>query len=109
MTGLTQCGIKVEFQPEALIFAGDDSPVSTLLLTMLGAVAEFLRAQTLDNQCEGIAKARQAGKYKGRKRILDAGQVEELRPRVQAGEPMAALARELGINRQTPYSALKSL
>ncbi|WP_446682082.1 recombinase family protein [Deinococcus wulumuqiensis] len=41
--------------------------MNTLLLTMLGAVAEFLRAQNLENQREGIAKAKQAGKYKGRK------------------------------------------
>ncbi len=108
VTGLTQRGVKVEFQREALVFSGDDSPMSTLLLTMLGAVAEFLRAQTLDNQREGIVKARQAGKYKGRKRVLNAAQVEQLRTRIQDGEPKAALARELGISRETLYNALRS-
>lgn len=35
--------------------------MNTLLLTMLGAVAEFLRSQNLENQRKGIAKAKQAG------------------------------------------------
>ena len=44
---LTSSGVKVEFVKESLTFAGDDSPMNTLLLSMLGAVAEFERSMIL--------------------------------------------------------------
>lgn len=107
VTELSGRGVRVEFQREGVIFTGEDNPMNTLLLTMLGAVAEFLRAQNLENQREGIAKARQAGKYKGRKRAFTPEQVAEIRQRVAAGEKKTALAKELGVNRDTLYEALK--
>ena len=100
-------GVRVEFQREGVVFTGEDNPMNTLLLTMLGAVAEFLRAQNLENQREGIAKAKQAGKYKGRKRALSPEQIEQLKERVANGERKTSLARELGVNRDTVYEALK--
>lgn len=103
---LTGQGVRVEFAREGVVFAGDDSPMSTLLLTMLGAVAEFLRAQNLENQREGITKAQEAGKYKGRQRALSPEQVETARQRILDGEAKAVIARELGVSRQTLYSAL---
>ena len=56
---------------------------------------------------EGIALARKQGKYRGRKKALSAEQVQQLRRRVQAGESKAALARELGISRETLYQYLE--
>ena len=38
-----------------------------LMLTMIGAIAEFERQNLLDRQAEGIAIAKREGKYKGRK------------------------------------------
>lgn len=107
VSDLTKRGVRVEFVREGLVFAGDDSPMSNLLLTMLGAVAEFLRAQTLENQREGIAKAKQAGKYKGRKKALSAVQINQVRERVAAGEAKTAIARDLGVSRETLYQALR--
>lgn len=107
VTELSERGIRVEFRREGVTFGGEDNPMNTLLLTMLGAVAEFLRAQNLENQREGIAKAKQAGKYKGRKRALSPEQVTQLKERVAAGEPKTALARELGVSRETLYQALR--
>lgn len=107
VTELTGRGVKVEFTREGVVFAGDDNPMSTLLLTMLGAVAEFLRAQHLENQREGIAKAKQAGKYRGRKRALTPQQVVQARERVAAGEAKTRIARDLGISRDTLYQSLK--
>ena len=81
---LTSSGVKVEFVKESLTFAGDDSPMNTLLLSMLGAVAEFERSMILERQREGIAIAKAAGKYKGRKASLSQTQASELlerRPR----------------------------
>ena len=39
------------------------------MLTMIGAINEFERSNLLERQREGIALAKQQGKYKGRKKI----------------------------------------
>ena len=78
------------------------------MLGILGSFAEFERALIRERQAEGIAIAKRAGKYKGRKRALSPGQVQELRQRVSAGESKAALAREFGVSRPTLYRALGS-
>ncbi|SKG55926.1 site-specific recombinase PinR [Mycobacteroides abscessus subsp. bolletii] len=101
---LTGHGVRVEFVKESLIFTGDGSPMNILLLSMLGAVAEFERSMILERQREGIALAKAAGKYKGRKAALSDEQADELRARLQAREPVAALAREYGISRQSVYN-----
>jgi DNA invertase Pin-like site-specific DNA recombinase len=101
---LTAQGVRVEFSKENLTFIGDDSPMNTLLLSMLGAVAEFERSMILERQREGIAIAKAAGKYKGRKASLSQTQVSELRGRLVNGESVTALATEYGISRQTVYN-----
>lgn len=105
---LTAKGVKVEFLKEHLTFTGEDSPMSNLLLSMLGAVAEFERALIRERQREGIKIAKTAGVYKGRKRSLGPAEVAQVRARVLAGEPKAALAREFKISRETLYSYLRS-
>lgn len=104
---LTCRGVRVEFVKESLTFTGEDSPMNVLLLSMLGAVAEFERSMILERQREGIAIAKAQGKYKGRKAALNSEQLEELRARRAAGEPVAALAREFGISRQSVYNHTK--
>lgn len=106
---LTAKGVKVEFLKEHLTFTGEDSPMSNLLLSMLGAVAEFERALIRERQREGIKIAKQAGVYKGRKPSLSPAEVSELKVRVLAGEPKASLAREYKISRETLYSYLRSV
>jgi DNA invertase Pin-like site-specific DNA recombinase len=101
---LTSSGVKVEFVKESLTFAGGDSPMNTLLLSMLGAVAEFERSMILERQREGIAIAKAAGKYKGRKASLSQTQARELRDRLAKGESVTALATEYGVSRQTVYN-----
>src|SRR3984957_2771059 len=98
---LTSSGVKVEFVKESLTFAADDTPMNTLLLSMLGAVAEFERSMILERQREGIALAKAAGKYKGRKAALTGEQASELRARLAGGESVSGLAREYGISRQS--------
>ncbi len=61
----TQHGIRVEFVKEHLSFTGEDSPMSTLLLSVMGAFAEFERALIRERQREGIAVAKKRGVYKG--------------------------------------------
>jgi DNA invertase Pin-like site-specific DNA recombinase len=104
---LTKKGVHVEFVKENMTFTGEDSPMSNLLLSLLGAVAEFERALIGERQREGIALAKKAGVYKGRKRSLTAEQVQAIRERVKAGEQKAGLAVEYGVSRQTLYSALQ--
>ncbi|WP_130423048.1 recombinase family protein [Edaphobacter modestus] len=103
---LTRKGVHVQFVKESLTFTGEDSPMSTLLLSLLGAVAEFEQSMIRERQREGIALAKKAGVYKGRKPSLTAMQVAEIRKRVAAGEKKAGLATEYRISRQTLYSAL---
>ncbi|MNP56233.1 putative DNA-invertase from lambdoid prophage Rac [compost metagenome] len=105
--GLTQRGVRVEFIKEGMIFTGDDSPMATLLLSVMGAFAEFERALLRERQREGIALARQRGAYRGRKRALSDEQATALRRRAAAGETKAGLAREFGISRETLYQYLR--
>ena len=99
-------GVVVEFVKEHLTFTGDDSPMSKLMLTVMGGVAEFERAMIRERQREGIAKAKQAGKYQGRKSTMTAAQVQAIRDRVTAGENKSALAREFKVTRQTIYNII---
>lgn len=104
VSDLTSKGVRVEFIKENLAFTGNDSPMATLLLSMLGAVAEFERAMIHERQREGIAIAKTQGRYKGRKQALTGERLEELLSRYRAGEKVAPLAREYGISRQTLYT-----
>ena len=45
------------------------TPTGKLMLTMIGAINEFERANLLERQREGIALAKKEGKYKGRKEV----------------------------------------
>jgi DNA invertase Pin-like site-specific DNA recombinase len=101
--GLTGRGVQVEFVKERLSFTGEDTLAAKLLLNVMGAVAEFERAMLKERQREGIAIAKKAGVYRGRKPSLTAERVAELRRRISAGEKKAALAREFGISRETLY------
>ena len=106
---LTGKGVCVEFRKENLTFTGKDDPMSTLLLSMLGAFAAFERELLLQRQREGIAIAKQAGKYKGRKQSLTPVQVEQLRARAALGAVSKSdLAAEYGITRGTLYTYLRA-
>lgn len=52
------------------------TPTGTLMLNVLGSVAQFEREIMLERQREGIAKAKAAGKYKGRKPSVERGDVK---------------------------------
>ncbi len=65
---LTDQGVRIEFVKEGLLFTGEDSPMAKLMLSVMGAFAEFERALIRERQREGIALAKQRGAYRGRKR-----------------------------------------
>ncbi len=101
---LTDRGISVRFEKEKLTFTGEDSPMSHLLLSVMGAFAQFERDLIRERQREGIALAKlRDGAYVGRKHSLDAARAKELRRRVASGESKTAIALEFGIARQTLY------
>jgi DNA invertase Pin-like site-specific DNA recombinase len=106
---LTARGVRVEFVKEGLTLTGDDTPMATLLLSVMGAFAEFERALIRERQRAGIALAKRRGVYRGRKKALCAAQAAELQIRVRAGETKAALAREHGISRETLYQYLRGI
>jgi DNA invertase Pin-like site-specific DNA recombinase len=82
------------------------TPTGRLMLQVLGAVAEFERAIMLERQREGIAKAKAAGKYKGRARtaMAKAGEVEAM---LAAGVNPSDVARKLKIGRSSVYRAIR--
>jgi DNA invertase Pin-like site-specific DNA recombinase len=101
-------GVGVEFVKEQLTFTGDDSPMATLLLSVMGAFAEFERALIRERQREGIAQAKTRGVYKGRKKSLTAAQLDVVTDRVARGDAKAAIARDFGISRETLYQYLRA-
>lgn len=104
---LTQRGVHIEFVKEHLSFTGKDSPMANLMLSVMGAFAEFERSLIRERQREGIALAKQRGAYRGRKKSLSDLEIVDLRQRAAAGEQKATLAREFGISRETLYQYLR--
>jgi DNA invertase Pin-like site-specific DNA recombinase len=97
--------MKIIFLPLSLgtnkrsfVQTGKDLPMANLLLSVMGAFAEFERALIRERQHEGIALAKKRGVYRGRKKALSPEQVADLRLRAAAGEQKSALAREFGIS-----------
>ena len=107
VTVLTGKGVRVTFQKESLTFTGDDTAASTLMLSIMGAVASFERSMILDRQREGIALAKAKGAYKGRKPALNVDQVAEVRSRAAAGEKKTAIAAAFKVSRETVYQCLR--
>lgn len=100
--------VTVKFYKENLIFSGESSPFQRLHLQIIGAVAEFERALIRERQREGIALAKQRGKYKGSKKRLTEDEIALLATRaLKNKENILGLAREFGISRQTAYRYLQ--
>ena len=79
--------------------------VGKLMLNVLGAVAEFERAIMLERQREGIAKARAAGKFKGRTPTARAKAADVIRLAGE-GRKREEIAHELGIGVASVYRLL---
>ena len=78
------------------------TPAGRLMLTMIGAINEFERANLLERQAEGIAIAKAKGKYKGRKAIeINEAFIEGYNKYLARKLSKSALAKELGVSRPT--------
>ena len=106
ITDLTKRKVQITFVKENLTFSGDDSPMSILLLNIMGAVSEFERTLIRERQAEGIKIAKQKGTYKGRAFVLSAEQVAEIRIKIDSGIPKSKIAKSYGICRETLYRYL---
>ena len=86
------------------------TPTGKLMLTMIGAINEFERQNILERQREGIAIAKEQGKYTGRKPLPVPDNFEETIARWKRGEITAAEAmRRTGLKPNTFYRRLRQM
>jgi len=98
---LTDKGVKLRSLKENL---DTDTSTGKLMLTMIGAINEFERANMLERQREGIAIAKSKGMYKGRKQVKKPDNWDEVYPRWKIRELTAEKAMGLlGLKRNTFY------
>lgn len=91
-------GVRLVSNKESL---DSSTPTGKLMLTMIGAINEFERANLLERQREGIAIAAKEGKYKGRGEIQIDDFAAHYGRYMRREVTKAALAKELGISRPT--------
>jgi len=108
VSGLVASGAQVRFLKENLTFSGKADPYSELMLNLMGSFAEFERQLIKSRQAEGIAIRKAAGGYagKGRRQEITVEQIAVLRERAAAGDKKTAIAKDLGISRESVYKYL---
>lgn len=96
---LTGMGVRVH----CLALGGVDltSPAGKMTMGVIAAVAEFERDLLIERTQAGLSRAVAEGKTLGRKPSLSKAQAQEVLKRVEAGEAVAALAREYDTSRQS--------
>jgi DNA invertase Pin-like site-specific DNA recombinase len=101
----------VEFIKENMVFTNDSTPMAQFMLNIMGSFAELERAMILSRQREGVAIAKAKGIYKGRAPAIRSnnGKLAELQNLISQNTPVAAMARQLNVSRQTIYSQLAAL
>jgi len=82
------------------------TPAGKCFLDMLGVFAEFETNLRRERQMEGIAKAKAAGKFKGRPASIDKNRILELKA---SGLTATKIAKEMGISRISVYRCLGSV
>ena len=109
---LTSKGIAVHFVKECKTFRGDSTDaMDKLMLSMLGAFAEYERTLIRERQREGIAKAKQRGVYRGSQpKITDHLLLSQIVEEATAlGANKTRIAAKHGISRDTLYKYVKCL
>lgn len=102
---LNNKGVKLISVKESL---DTSTPQGKLMLTMLGAIYEFERANLLERQREGIAIAKEQGKYKGRKKVDFPSNWEGVYKQWHDKEISASKAMEdLSLKKTTFYKLVK--
>ena len=104
---ITEKKAEIQFLKENLIFTGDDSPMSILLLSMMGAFAEFEVSLIRERQREGIRLARERGVYIGRRKVFNEQQIEEIRRLDEEGYRKKEICERFNVSRGCIYKYLK--
>ena len=100
-----------ELTDKKVTITSTEQPISTkdatskCFLDMLGVFAELETNLRKERQMEGIARAKSKGVYKGRKSNIN---VEKIKSLKDEGMGATAIARELGIHRDSVYRLLKT-
>jgi DNA invertase Pin-like site-specific DNA recombinase len=81
------------------------TPTGRLMLTLIGGIAQFEREIMLERQREGIAKAKAAGKYKGRKATAVA-KTDQIKKLADEGMKPLQIAKEVGVGKSSVYRIL---
>lgn len=100
-------GVTVKFEKEGLTFTGDDNPMNTLMLQVMGACAQFELSMIKERQREGIAIAKKKGVQIGRKATLDKTSIDTIKALWRSGKNKSEIAQEMGVSRVTFYAFLK--
>jgi DNA invertase Pin-like site-specific DNA recombinase len=101
--------VTVRFMKESLTFQpGANNQMNDLMLSMLGAFAEFERSMIRERQREGIELAKAEGRMKGRPTSLTPDQIATIKQRAKQGESKVGLAAEFKVTRTTIYAALRA-
>ncbi len=104
---ITDKNVTVQFVKENLIFSKDSkNQIANLMLSVMGAFAEFERSLIKERQLEGIAIAKKEGKYKGRHKSLNQEQTIELNKMVADRYKKVDIAKKFGISRYSVYRYL---
>ena len=102
---ILEVGASIRFHKESLLFEASKKadPFQMLMLTMLGAIAEFERNLMLERQREGIAIAKAKGKYKGRQTRFTDEEILQIKMEFSKSNNKSQLARDWNITRQYLY------
>ena len=100
-----------ELSEKGVNLSATEQPISTkdatskCFLDMLGVFAELETNLRKERQNEGILRAKQKGVYKGRKSLIDASKIKELK---DSGMGATKIAKEMDIHRDSVYRVLKA-
>lgn len=101
---IVETGASIHFHKENLRFEPNkQDPFQQLMLNLLSSVAQFERECLLQRQREGIAIAKAAGKYKGKRSRFTQAQIEQIRNEFPKHTSKTRLAKKWGISRGYLY------
>lgn len=110
---LDLCNIADELQRKNVALQVLDQNINTndatgrLLFNMLGAIAQFETEIRAERQIDGIKKALKKGVKFGRKYVLQAADIDELKQARQNGETISSLIRKYRLSKSTVYRYLR--
>jgi DNA invertase Pin-like site-specific DNA recombinase len=97
--------VNIQFHKESLLFTTEQNANQDLMLSMMGAVAQFERSMIRERQREGIAGAKARGVYKGGVKTTNA---DAIRAHITNGASYRDTAKALGVSLSTVQRAMKA-